>query len=358
MTTTTSKANSSSPHASCGRSEQVGAGDRRLRVGAMCARPQGFDDGSPEQALRFAHARGFEGVLFATPMAISPDLDEAALKATAELAAALGLYVETGIGCLGPFGDRDARLARLTALIKAGTAVGCRQFFGYTRTIRGSGEVAHGRQLAVVRQTIEDLVPLLRGEGLRLNLKTHEDLSSHEVLGLVEAGGPDVMGVSLDVANLVVRGEDPAEATKRLAPHIRQTHLEDVALYFVERGLRRKLRPCGAGILDWHSILTTLMEQSPVENLTLEQHLGQFDADIFDPRWFSFEPHVTAPELAALVQSVVMCEKQVRQGEMPSLQELADDPGPRARRAQLDDSAAFLRRTLATVSGGSSGSDS
>ncbi|RFC77634.1 TIM barrel protein [Streptomyces sp. AcE210] len=358
MTTTTSKANSSAPQASCGRSEQVGAGDRRLRVGTMCGRPQGFDDGSPEQALRFAHAHGFEGVLFATPLAISPDLEDAALKATAELAAALGLYVETGIGCLGPFGARDARLAELTALIKAGTAVGCRQFFGYTRTVRAHDEVAHGRQLAAVRQTVEDLVPLLRGEGLRLNLKTHEDLSSHEVLGLVEDGGPDVMGVSLDVANLVVRGEDPAEATKRLAPHIRQTHLEDVALYFVERGLRRKLRPCGTGILDWHSILTTLIEQSPVENLTLEQHLGQFDADIFDPRWFPLEPHVTAPELAALVQGAVMCEKRVRRGETPSLQELADDPGPQARRAQLDDSAAFLRRTLATVSGGSSGSDS
>ncbi|MFB7993311.1 sugar phosphate isomerase/epimerase family protein [Streptomyces sp. NPDC056002] len=333
----------------------------RLKLGAMCGRPQGFDDGFPGQALQFAHDRGLEGVLFATPRAISPDLDAGVLKATAERAAELGLYVETGIGCLGPFGDPDARTAELTALISAARTLGCRQFFGYTRTVRDHTELTHDRQLGLVRKTIETLVPLLRAQGLRLNLKTHEDLSSHEVLHLVESCGPDVVGVSLDVSNLVVRGEDPAAATERLAPHIHQTHLEDVALYFVERGLRRKLRPCGAGVLDWRRILSTLLERSPAERLTLEQHLGQFDAEIFDPRWFTFEPHVTAAELAVLVSGAVTCEARARQGAMPSLQDLADDPGATVRRTQLDDSAAFVRRTLATLSGhagGSSGSDS
>ncbi|MEB8337751.1 sugar phosphate isomerase/epimerase family protein [Streptomyces endophyticus] len=333
----------------------------------MCGSPQGFADGSPEDALRFAHARGLEGVLFATPRAISPDLDEATLRATAEQAAELGLYVETGIGSLGPARDFDAQLAELTAMIRAAQAVGCRQFFAYTRTVRMPGAATHGEathgkathneQLDGIRQTMEALLPLLRGEGLRLNLKTHEDLSSYEVLRLVERCGPDVVGVSLDVANLVVRGEDPAEAVKRLAPHVHQTHLEDVALYFVEGGLRRKLRPCGAGVLDWRAILTTLLEESPAERLTLEQHRGRFDTDIFDPSWFEAEPHVRAAELATLVRGAWTCETRARRGDGPSLEDLAADPGAAARRAELDESAAFLRRTLSAITGGPRDSD-
>ncbi|MFI9605270.1 sugar phosphate isomerase/epimerase family protein [Streptomyces sp. NPDC052043] len=324
----------------------------------MCGRPQGFDDGSPEDALAFVHARGLDGVLFATPRAISPELDGAALRATAEQASERGLYVETGIGCLGPSRDSGALLAELTAMIEAARTVGCRQFFAYTRTVRTHGEVAHREQLDNVRQTMEALVPLLRGEGLRLNLKTHEDLSSQEVLRLVETCGPDAVGVSLDVANLVVRGEDPAQAAKRLAPHIHQTHLEDVALYFVEGGLRRKLRPCGAGILDWRSILTTLVEEAPADRLTLEQHMGQFDTSIFDRSWFDAEPHVHARELATLVHGAWRCETRAGRGETPTLEELTDDPGAAARRADLDASAAFLRRILSTITGGPSGSDS
>lgn len=330
-------------------------GQRTMRTGVMCGPPQGFPDGSPEEALTYVQSSGYEGALFATPRAISPELDKTALKQAGELASELGLYLETGIGSLGPFGDAGERIAELNTMIDAAVAVGCRQFFAYTRTERQHSEIAHHDQLANIQQTIEALLPRLRSQGLRLNLKTHEDLSSHEVLRLVEACGSDVIGVSLDVANLVVRGEDPVEATRRLAPHVYQTHLEDVVLYVVERGLRRRLRPCGAGVLDWFSIVRTLLDQSPAQHLTLEQHLGRFDADIFDPKWFGSEPHVAAPELAVLFGAALECQRQVAAGELPSIAELDVDPGPIARRDQLAESARYLHQVLATISGGHHG---
>ncbi|MEA5455855.1 sugar phosphate isomerase/epimerase [Sinomonas sp. JGH33] len=339
-----------------------GAGARRsMRIGVMCGRLQGFVDGHPEEALAWASSGGYDGVLFTTPRAISPELDGVALKEAGELADQLGLYLEVGIGSLGPFGDADERLAELNAHIDAAAAAGCREFFAYTRTERQHASVPHGVQLAAVQKTLDALVPRLRDEGLRLNLKTHEDLSSHEVLRLVDASGadtagPDVVGVSLDVANLVVRGEDPVEATRRLAPHVHQTHLEDVALYIVERGLRRRLRPCGAGVLDWDAILGILVEKSPARRLTLEQHAGRFDLDIFDPAWFDAEPHVTARELAVLVKHAVDCERRAASGGLPHLAAYDDDAGHLARRDELAESARWLRHILDSISEGHHGS--
>ncbi|MDQ4501492.1 sugar phosphate isomerase/epimerase [Sinomonas sp. ASV322] len=327
-----------------------GGGKRRsMRIGVMCGRLQGFEDGHPEEALVWASSGGYDGVLFATPRAMSPELDGVALKEAGELAAERGLYLEVGIGSLGPFGDAGERLAELNAHIDAAATAGCREFFAYTRTDRHHASVPHAVQLAAVQKTLETLAPRLRDEGLRLNLKTHEDLSSHEVLRLVDESGTDVVGVSLDVANLVVRGEDPVEATRRLAPHVHQTHFEDVALYIVERGLRRRLRPCGAGVLDWAAILRTLAEESPARRLTLEQHAGRFDLDVFDPAWFDAEPHVTARELAVLFRHAVDCERRASAGELPSLAAYDDDGGHLARRGELAESARWLRHTLDTI---------
>jgi sugar phosphate isomerase/epimerase len=329
-----------------------------MKLAAMCAGPQGFADGNPAAALEFARARGLDGILFPTPRTVSPGLDDVELKATRDLADDLGLFLEVGVGCLGPFGDEAERLEELENMVHASVALGCTQFFAYTRSERRHAEIEHEAQLRVIDRTIAALVPLLRGLGCRLNVKTHEDLSSHDVLRLVDGWGTDVVGVSLDVANLVVRGEDPVAATRRLAPYVHQTHLEDVALFFVETGLRRRLRPCGEGVIDWAAIVRTLVESSPARSLTLEQHLGRFDTEVFDPQWFESEPHVSATELGVLVSSAVSCENRAAAGQMPGLAELSLDRTDAERRAELDTSARYLRGVLDAIQGGHSGSGS
>jgi sugar phosphate isomerase/epimerase len=329
-----------------------------MKVATMCSRPQGFADGDPAPALEFARARGFDGVLFPTPRAVSPGLDHVELKAARDLAEELGLLVEVGIGCLGPFGDEGERLEELESMVHASVALGCTQFFAYTRSERRHPHLAHEAQLEMIDRTIAALVPSVRRLGCRLNVKTHEDLSSHDVLRLVDGWGTDVVGVSLDVANLVVRGEDPVAATERLAPYVHQTHLEDVALFFVEKGLRRRLRPCGEGVLDWSAIVRTLVESSPAQCLTLEQHLGQFDTELFDPQWYEAEPHLSDAELGFLVRAAASCEGRVAAGLMPSLAELSQERTDAQRRAELDVSAQYLRGVLATIQGGHRGSSS
>lgn len=316
----------------------------------MCGPYQGVRDGDWAAAFAWATDLGLDGVLFATPRSVSPTLDRAELRAARRAADDLGLFVEVGIGCLGPAERTGEKVRELTELIDAALDLGCAYSFAYTRTERHGVEPSHHEQLKMIEEVLSALRPVLVDRGCRLNVKTHEDLSSFEVLGLVEGAGTDVFGVSLDVANLVVRGEDPAEATLRLAPYVRQTHLEDVALFLVEEGLRRKLRPCGDGVLDWSAILGDLLRKAQVKRLVLEQHRGQFDAEIFTDRWFTAEPHVRPRELARLFHAALLCERRAAEGRGPALGDLQGPPDAETRRADLLRGVGHVRSVLSTIS--------
>lgn len=252
------------------------------------------------------------------------------------------MFIETGVGELGPSGEDDERLADLEASLNAAATLGARRVFGFTRTVRDPGLIDHAAQLERIARRLHALRPVLERNDQVLNVKTHEDLSSSQVLALVEGAGPDRFAVSLDVANLVVRGEDPVAAARRLTPHIRQTHLEDVALFFVDAGLRRRLLPCGQGVFDWPALIEVL-RQNPVDTLVIEQHLGRFDADIFAPSWFDAEPHVVAAELAGLVAGAVRTEAASRDGSGPTLDDLEPQTTIDERRRALRIGATALR---------------
>ncbi|WP_328917464.1 MULTISPECIES: sugar phosphate isomerase/epimerase family protein [unclassified Streptomyces] len=329
----------------------------------MCGPAQGIDEGDWPAAFDLAGELGLSGVLFTTARSVSPSLDRAELGAARRAAEERGLFIEIGVGCLGPDGDTAERVAELTAQIDAAVALGCDRFFGYTRTRRQGASPSHGEQLREIQRTLAALRPVLLERGCRLNVKTHEDLSSAEVVRLVETAGTDVFGIGLDVANLVVRAEDPVEVTRRLAPYVHQTHLEDVALYFAAAGLRRELRACGDGVLDWTAILRTLVHDAPARHLVFEQHRGQFDAGIFQDGWFDAEPQVRPRELADLVRSAVRCEQAAAEARDAGPADSPSEEGstPRAapfsrtdaagRRAELRRSIAHVRSVLATISG-------
>ncbi|MEW1861272.1 TIM barrel protein [Streptomyces sp. NPDC088194] len=317
----------------------------------MCGPVQGIGAGDWPAALDLAGQLGLGGVLFADPRAVSPSLDRAELRAARQAADERGLFVEAGVGCLGPHGDHAERVAELTAMIGAAVALGCDRFFAYTRTERQRASPPHAEQLAEIQRTLAALRPVLLEHGCRLNVKTHEDLSSDEVIRLVETAGTDVFGVSLDVANLVVRAEDPVEVTRRLAPYVHQTHLEDVALYFTPAGLRRELRPCGDGVLDWTAILDTLVRDAPARHLVFEQHRGQFDTEMFRDDWFDAEPHIRPRELARLVRAAVRCERSAAEqgGRQPV--DAASRTDSAGYRAELRRSITHVRSVLVTTSG-------
>jgi 3-oxoisoapionate decarboxylase len=322
---------------------------RPMPIGILGRRLPGYEADTSADTLRRAAASDFDGMLFPTPRDVSPELEPGELREVGAVAAELGSYLEFGLGFAGPHRDPDTAADELAGLIRAGRQAGCVQFLTVTNSDRRSAAAPHREQLAAVERTLRRLVPVLHELDCYLNLKTHEDLSSVEVLHLVEAVDDERLGVGLDVANLVVRGEDPVAATRRLAPWVRQAYLDDVALFFIDTGLRRKLLPCGAGVMDWPGILAELVTRSPVRTLTIEQHRGQFDVPIFDAAWFDAEPHLRPAEIAVLARMAWRTEQRVRAGEIPPLPELATPPAASERFRQFGQSAAYLRRVLGSL---------
>ncbi|MFJ3956176.1 TIM barrel protein [Arthrobacter sp. NPDC090010] len=324
-----------------------------VRLGAQFGRYPGQEEQPLEDSVRAAILDGFGLVVLNS---IAPELaagEHEQLKRAAELAADHGVELQLGLGSAGPFGGAHHTRHSLGAALAHGLELGIREFFVHTRSERegtweGGRFLDHSAQLRLIRSNLESLTAQASGAGARINLKTHEDLASNEVQALVESLDPAVFSIGLDVANLVVRGEDPQAATQRLALMIRMTHLEDLVLFPVEHGYRRRLRPIGDGVLDWTPLLSTLLDAG-VRDFTLEQHRGKFDTPVFERSWFEHEPHLDAADLGQLSRLGVLTADGVAQGRIPALTDWDEDPSPAERRRQLLRSATALRTALAAL---------
>jgi sugar phosphate isomerase/epimerase len=281
------------------------------------------------RVLDLAAALGYGGVLFRSVTELSPTVDSRELLEVRQHADDLGLHLEAGIAKVNPYmtaelpavrdlGDGDyvrALVRMLEACAVAGirdawtaTANWKRQYPGIFQYDRFRTDAPWSDQLRAIERLLLALRPVLRDTGIHLNLETHEEITSFEVIRLVEAVGPDVLGITFDVANVVVRGEDPVAAARRCAPYTRMSHLRDVRLTASPTGFTRHVVPCGAGVIDWPGVLAELaaapLPMWTVEGLEPGGGRSAKPVDIRDPRWQAGHPDLVPGELAALLDQV------------------------------------------------------
>ncbi|MGO4139634.1 TIM barrel protein, partial [Rhizobium brockwellii] len=84
-------------------------------------------------------------------------------------------------------------------------------------------DVTWEEPLLGIEKVLRPLAPVARANGAHMNIENHDEITSFEILRLIEKVGADCVGVFFDTANGLQRGEHPVFAVKRLAPHIRQT---------------------------------------------------------------------------------------------------------------------------------------
>jgi sugar phosphate isomerase/epimerase len=301
--------------------------------------------GSWADALRTVSAMGLEGVNVRTLDELSPTLDRAELADFAQLAAELDLYVEMGVGKVNPY--MTAELPRVRDLGSGSYLAGMERMldtcaeFGWTETWTAIGgykpypgifftdrfrtDTDWADQLAATERFLLKLAPALRATGVRLNLETHEEITTFELLRLIDAVGDDALGVCLDPANLAVRAEVPLEAIARIAPHVRTTQLRDAALWVTEEGISRFIAPCGEGVIDWDVALAEVLDANPGINLTIEP-IGQVRAEMklhtADPVWQAGHPDLTDAALAELTALAEAYEARALAGDAETIEQL------------------------------------
>jgi sugar phosphate isomerase/epimerase len=299
----------------------------------------------PIRSLDFVRDLGLGGLFFPTMLDMSPTLDRAELAAIRARADELGLYLEAGIGKTNPYCSAEAPEYRaigggdiirgFTRMIEAAAAIGCRELWvspgnfkaeypGRLANDRFRTDVTWDEQLSGIERVLRTLAPAARANGVHLNMETHDEITSFEILRLIEAVGEDCMGVVFDTANGLQRGEHPVFAARRLAPYVRQTHIKDAYVARAPGGLDFQTRTCGEGIVDFGAILPILAAAKPDLNLSLEIAQSTVDKprranprqciEIDDPVWRAAHPDLTKEEHDAYLGMVGAYEARIRTG--------------------------------------------
>jgi sugar phosphate isomerase/epimerase len=327
-----------------------------MRVGVDARHvPAGVKDQGAAAVLDHVRDLGLDGVFFRTLFDVSPSLDGGELRSVRDHARDLGLYFEAGLGKVNPFataetpqlrqaGDGDIVLGIRRAVETAaalglhdlwvGTANYKAEYVGKRGFDRFRTDVDWSQQLAAITAFLTTLAPMLRDHEMHLNLETHEEITSFEVVRIIEAVGPDVLGVVFDTANVLHRVEHPARAAARLAPYVRQTHLKDAALRWGPDGIHYQLRPCGRGVVDFEIILRILWDANPALNRSLEcddaRRPGEppleMLIEIHDPQFLAAHPDLAVTELSSYTRMVRDYEEQTRAGLRPTFEAYAAAP--------------------------------
>lgn len=301
----------------------------------------------PLGSLNHVKALGLGGIFFSSILDMSPTLDLGQLREIRARADELGLYLESGLGKINPYcsaeapelraiGDGDI-IAGLTRMMEASAAIGCRElwvspgnfkpaFRGRLAVDRFRTDVTWDEQLLATEKVLRKLAPAARAMGIHMNIETHDEITSFEILRLIEAVGQDCVGVVLDTANMLQRGESPVLATQRLAPFVRQTHIKDAYVARAAGGFDFQPRSCGEGIVDFAAILPILAAVNPTLNLSLEIAQSTVDnprrayprqcIQLDDPLWRAGHPDFTADEEQTYLSMIDAFELRVESGEI------------------------------------------
>jgi len=281
----------------------------------------------PFQTLDFVQQHGFAGAQFGGLRSLSPDLDRGRLREIRQYADERGLYTHVSVPGCNPYLIEPGRLEEQEAELRREIVAAAEWGWHELHSSLGSGPeryehpVPWTEHLAASAAFIRRLGPVLRAHGSRIDLETHGDATTFELVRLVEEVGPDIAGICLDTANVLCHAEDPVRAAQRAAPYTHLTHIKDGILFFSETGYTRQGRPPGQGILDWPAILSALAEFSPDLPLSIEDHKWLFHFAVFEPEWLRLHPDLTCEELAQVIKLAWQCQRRIQVGELPDPEE-------------------------------------
>lgn len=275
----------------------------------------------PFGMLDYCARHGFAGVLLSGMRGLSKELGLDELKPIRHHADELGLYSHPSVYPVNPVpGGKSVSdtAAELSAQIEAAAACGWHELHSSLGAERERYELdtPWSEQLVAASQVLTQVAPVLRECGSRINLENHGDTTTFELVRLVEGVGPDVVGICLDTANLLVFAENPVDAVERAAPYVHMTHAKDALLFFCESGLKRQGRPVGQGCIDWPAILPILSRHSPDLHLSIEDHKWFFYAHIFRDGWLAEQRDLTRDELARTVRLAWDAHRRLETGEL------------------------------------------
>ncbi|MHB1483513.1 MAG: sugar phosphate isomerase/epimerase family protein [Saccharofermentanales bacterium] len=283
------------------------------------------------ETFDYLKKNGFDGVLFGHIHNLSATLDNGRLRDIRDYADGMGLYSEVGIDCCNPYLfslSPEDQLASISNEIRIAADNGWHELYSSLGGVdeRYTHPIAWTKHLKESAEFIKRLKPVLKENGCRIDLETHGDTTTFELVRMIEDVGPDILGICLDTANVLCHAEDPVMAARRAAPYTHMTHAKDGMIFFSENGYTRQGRTPGQGMLDWEKILSALGHFSPELTLSIEDHKWLFEMQIFDEQWIALHPDLTPYELAQVMKMAIKTENKLKNGEFPDVSDYESIP--------------------------------
>lgn len=128
-------------------------------------------------------------------------------------------------------------------------------------------------------------MPSFEEAGVHLALETYEQVSTADLIWLVEKVASPNLGICLDPANVVARLEKPRECVEMAAPYVKNIHVKDFAFSREEGwvGFKYSGAPMGEGLHDYSHLLATVKPHERGINEIVEHWLpwqGSIEATI------------------------------------------------------------------------------
>lgn len=129
----------------------------------------------------------------------------------------------------------------------------------------------------IIRMLSEAAV-VAESHGIVLALENHGDLTSEDMLEILEGVGSDYLRVNLDTGNPIRVYEDPVDATRRLAPYTVTTHTKDLTTAGKGGSPAQRLSffpscPSGNGFVDLETVADLLHQAGFSGALSVELDL-------------------------------------------------------------------------------------
>ena len=235
--------------------------------------------------------------------------DDASLADVRRYAADRGIAIALGSWSICPSAKRFKKdwgtaEEHLALGLRMARALGSQAF----RVILGGGEDRQSEGGIAAR--IADTVRVLRSQkalavdsGVKVAVENHAgDMQSWELKGLVEAAGPEFVGVNFDSGNACWTLEDPIRALETLAPHVLTTSLRDTMVWPSADGVTAQWTAMGEGCVDLPAFFDLFEKSCPGVTVHIETISGfPRELPIYKPGFWQTFPDARAADLAAFL---------------------------------------------------------
>lgn len=226
--------------------------------------PLGFDNFSiralkwnANQLLDFAGTQKVDSLLL-SDLDVYQNHQKNYLRDLANKAKDLGIVLHAGTGSICPSADRwtekwGSAEDHLRLGIRIASEIGSpvfRCYLGGEKDRRTEGGIQKhiARTVAVLKKVKSAAI----NANVKIAVENHAgDMQARELVGLIEAAGPEFVGATIDSGNATWTLEDPLENLKILGPHAVSSGIRDSTAWLTDSGARVAWNAVGDGLVDW-----------------------------------------------------------------------------------------------------------